>query len=113
MSETEHNKGILTPVEIIGDIENTAKKILEGMGEDPEEYYSTFLEQLEDVGYRKFFIADNMIYNVESTQIDPDNSIMLASKCGDGRIYFETKFYNGGCSFNEALHSAISRIKED
>lgn len=113
MSETEHNKGILTPVAILDDLETTAKKILADMGEGPKDYYSTFLEQLEDVGQERYFIAKNMIYTVENTPIDPCDDIMMASRGGDGRIYFETKYYNGGCGFNEALETAISNMEED
>lgn len=113
MSETEHNKGVLIPIEIIDDLENTAGKILKDMGEAPEEYYGTFLEQLEDIGYRNFFITDDVIYRVENEGVDTEEDIMLAKAGENGRIYYETKFYNGGCSFNEALEGAIKNIGKE
>jgi fibronectin type 3 domain-containing protein len=107
MSRTEHHIGKLIPVELTGTVEETCKKILQEMGIKHEDYYSSFREQLEDEGYKKYFITDNAIYKVESEAQDPDADIAKAKKNEDGSIDFEVKFYNGGCGFSEALEYAI------
>lgn len=107
MSETEHRVGKLTPVEINGTIEETAEAILKADGVEPKEYYDTFLDQLEDVGYRQYVITDGKIYKVDMAEIDPYNDIFNATHNEDGTIDFEVKYYNGGCSFNEAIEEAI------
>ena len=111
MSQTEHNKGVLRPVKLEGDVENKARLILQVMGQKEEDYYDTYREQLEDVGYRSYYITDTDIYTIENQEIDPDHGIAIATKNEDGTISFETKFYNGGCSFNEALDSALKKLE--
>lgn len=112
MSETEHNSGTLTPVPMVGDLEATAKSILSADGVEPKEYYDNFLEQLEDVGYRNYVIAGDKIYKVAYTENDPDTDIFKAKRNEDGTIDFETRYYNGGCGFGEAIEIALKSLPE-
>ncbi|MCK5617055.1 hypothetical protein KAR91_85120 [Candidatus Pacearchaeota archaeon] len=113
MSDTEHNKGKLVPVPKFGTLEDTAKKILYDNGETEQGCYDSYLEHLEDWGYRKYHITEDAIYKVENKEVDCDEDVFTASAEEGGVIRYETKFYNGGCSFSEALDSAISKIDKE
>lgn len=109
MSETVHYVGKLTKIPMEGDLQNTAKRVLQNEGWC-DESDADFLEQLEDRGYKKFLVHSGNIYKVEKTQLDPNDDIVKATKCPDGTIDFEVKYYNGGCSFNEAIDAALGKI---
>lgn len=106
MSETEHHRGTLTPVEITTNIETTAKILLEG--QELDSWHDTWRDKLEeDEGYH---VTDSMIYIVADTETPDYEDIFLAIKNDDGTISYETKYYNGGCGFNEAIDLAIENI---
>lgn len=111
MSETEHNIGKLIPVPLVGDIENTAKTILESLGVGPEEGHTTFVSQLQEEMYKKYIIHDGKIYKTEYIEVNDYDDLFNASINEDGSINFETKYYNGGCDFNEAIGYALKKIK--
>ena len=106
MSETEHNKGKLFPIHRGDDIEGSAKAICEANGYDREEG-DTFLKTLEDDGYRRFHIVGDVIYSVIYESCNGDVDIFNSSIDEGGVITFETRYYNGGCSFDEALGYAL------
>jgi hypothetical protein len=111
MSETEYNVGTLTLVKIEVDAETTAKEILFGMGVKPDlTYFKTYCEQLSDEGYRRYYISEDKIYKVSYKDIGESANIFEATERADGVIEFQTRFYNGGCSFNEALDCAIKKV---
>jgi len=111
MSNTEHIKGKLVPINPLLDIETVAKAIItEEFGEVLEDHYTSYTEQLEDIGYRYFHISNDIIYRIDSEEIGVDEDIFLAHKETNGIISFEVKFYNGGCSIDEALDIAIGNI---
>lgn len=110
MSEIESLVGKLIPVEINGDIENTCRLILEDAGQEKSEYYDTYKEKLEDWGYKKYHITETAIYSVEMVNKDPDEDIFHAVKNDDGSYDFTLKYYNGGCSFEEAIEEALDKI---
>jgi len=111
MSETEYNVGVLTLVENEGDNEKTASKILAEMGVAPRpDIYDSAEEQLSDDGYRKYVFYNNSYYKIEYLSVDPDEDIFEATKNADGTISFVTKYYNGGCSFNEAIEEALKKL---
>lgn len=110
MSETEHKTGKLKPCEMRGTIEETCKAILAENGFNDLSYYRSYQEQLEDEFYRKYYVSENCVYEVYSEDKNQDDDIFNASKNADGTINFEIKYYNGGCSFNEALGEAMKTI---
>lgn len=113
MSETKHHKGTLTPIKIIKDLEHTAFLILQDELRYTMnmQYYSTYCEALDDVGYDSFIVINDIIYRICNMDIDVADDIMNASINPDGSIDYEVKYYNGGCSFGEALEISINRIK--
>ena len=50
---------------------------------------------------------DGMVYLVKKDDIDPYSDMFLSNKNENGTIDFYVKFYNGCCSFNEAINNAI------
>jgi len=111
MSETEILIGELRPVEMQGDVEATAKKILKAKGKDKESWNNTYRAELEDWGYRKYFITEKEIFKVEIARDDPYEDIYYATSNSDNTVSFVLKYYNGSCSFNEAMEAAIVKIK--
>lgn len=110
MSETEHNRGTLKLVYQGDDIEGGAEIVCELAGYIKSQYHDSFVEALNDEGYRKHYISGDSIYEVSYSSVDSDGDVFIASKNKDGSIWFETKYYNGGCSFDEALDTAIERM---
>jgi len=111
MSETEHKTGTLTPVPIIGSVENTCQLILEQHDEEKCKFSDSFREQFEDWGYRHYIVTDNAIYKVTTEDKDPYDDIAIATENEDGSIDFEIRFYNGGCSFSEAVEVALNNLR--
>jgi hypothetical protein len=110
MSETEHNRGTLKLVYQGDDIEGGAEIVCDLSGYIKSQYHDSFVEALNDEGYRKYYISGDCIYEVSYSSVDDDGDIYLASKENDGTISFTTRYYNGGCSFNDALDTAIERL---
>jgi hypothetical protein len=111
MSETVHYKGTLKKLERKEGVslEEQCKEMLGG-GELPS-YFDNYQEWLEDNFYREIIIRDGYLYRVEKMDIDPDGDIFNASIGNNEEIEFEVRYYNGGCSFNEAIEHAIKNIK--
>lgn len=112
MSETVHYKGILIEMEKLKNetLENQCKRLLNNV--ELSDYCDTYQEMFEDEFYQQYFIFNNIIYKVDNKQdIDPDDSIFIANKNENGTIEFEVKYYNGGCSFNEALEEALENME--
>ena len=103
MSDYEHIRGTL---------KTTNKSIDEYLGNVVlESYHSDKKEYFEDVFYRKAFEINGIVYEVESKEINPYDDIYNASLNENGNIDFELKYYNGGCSFNEALEAALEKLE--
>jgi len=107
MSETVHYKGILRKVEKIEgeNLEDQCKRLL-GNKELPS-YYDNYKEYLLEECYRTMIIHDNEVYHVEREEVDPHSDMFNAALKENGEISFEVRYYNGGCSFNEAIEEAI------
>lgn len=113
MSENELKIGRLIPVKICDSIEGTCYLITikEGWKRD-REFHESYRDVVNDEGYGKYHIINDKIYLVEYEVNDPYRDIMEANKNPDGTIDFTLKYYNGGCSFGEALDVAISKMEE-
>ncbi|MDP4159789.1 MAG: hypothetical protein Q8911_08515 [Bacillota bacterium] len=111
MSETVHYRGTLTVVErsVNETLEEQCKRIL-GYPE-LESYHDSFQEQLLHENYHAYVIHDDVLYFVEKQDIDPDEDICRVEKNSNGTFDFEVKYYNGGCSFDEAIQEAFENNK--
>lgn len=69
-------------------------------------------EMLCDKLYEQYVIADGEVYKViEKNHRDMDEDIFEAHDNTDGTIDYEVMYYNGGCSFNEAIEYALEDMK--
>lgn len=88
MSEDVHYKGKLTP---------TGKTLKE---------FDPGAECITDNHYYNAVEIDGQIFTVEKVEIS-NSECFNSTENEDGTIDFEVKYYNGGCSFNEAIEEAL------
>jgi hypothetical protein len=111
MSETVHYRGTLTKLVVGKDkIEAKAKEILVAAGKsEMPKYYDNWTEYLTDHFYDDYVVVYNTLFSVEKTEVGEED-VFNASETKDG-YKFEVMYYNGGCSFDEALDIALGKIK--
>ena len=109
MSDVETHRGKLIPLSLEGDtLEEQAKDACRHFGFNRESYHESWLACLNDEGYKRACVIDNVIYKVEDTELDP-YGFAFANKNEDGTIDYFINYYNGGASFNEVLDDAIKK----
>ncbi len=112
MSETEQHTGKLVkviPQEGEG-TENLAKRLVNENGYRYDvDYWECYLDCLYEEGYREYVIHNSCIYEVKCEDIDPCGDITLGKLLPNGDIDFTVRYYNGGCSFDEAVCGAIDK----
>jgi len=111
MSETECHQGVLRDITDVNiSLEEHAKKILNDKGKTELNIYNdTWIDQFIEEQYREYdyIIINNKMYKfIKHQEFDPE-SINFSEKLGNGDIEFMVSFYNGGCSFDEALEELI------
>jgi len=110
MSGTETHKGKLVPLSLRGHtLEQRAFEVCSKFGFKREERHESFVALLEDEGYRQVYIIDDVIYEIQNTEVSP-NGFAEASVNSDGSIDYFVSYYNGGCDFNEALDAAVNKV---
>lgn len=109
MSETVHYKGVLKKIERYENetLEDQCKRLLNGV--ELPSYYDSYEEFFSDERSDKAVIQDGIIYKVEKEEINLD--IFIARKLNESEIEFELRYYDGGCSFNEAINEAFKNMK--
>ena len=111
MSEQETVRGKMIRLPVLGDIENTAKHLCQQEGWDKYEE-ENWLETLFDNGYRKYVVTENCVYLVTECKEFEYGDIFEAREVKDGEVDFILSYYNGGCSFDEAIEEAIKNMEE-
>lgn len=107
MCEDVYYKGKITPV-----FDKTAEQICKddyGIIELPY-YFDSWEQMLGDRAYEESSTIDGVVYKVEVACVEVYDDIFRASKNEDGSISVELKYYNGGCSFDEALECALDKM---
>jgi hypothetical protein len=99
MSEDVHYRGKLLPTNKTA-IEFIGRVAVPDNCEDAEEYFN-------DLYYKKAVLIRGKVFTVKKDEIDSDGDIFYSKKNDDGSIDFEVKYYNGGCSFDEAIETAL------
>lgn len=113
MSETVYFKGLLKMVEKMeGETLEAQCKRLLGDAELPS-YFESYQEYLLDEHDKEFVVKDDILYQVEKHKIDPDTDVFRANLNEDGNIEFDVRYYNGGCSFDDAIHEALKTIETE
>lgn len=109
MSETVHYKGTLIQVERLENetLEEQCKRLLNN-AELPS-WCDSYQEMLMDEFYEKYIVHNGILYHVDKVDIDPDSDLFKASIGENGVINFEVRYYNGGCSFEEAIEEALDK----
>lgn len=110
MSDTEAHKGTLYKYSrgnesLFDAISRYAEsKSIEFDGTDPAEI-------IGDHFYDELIIVNGQLYTITDSEYDTGNDIYQATMNADASISYVVQFYNGGCSFSEALQSAVSELK--
>jgi len=107
MSETVHYKGTLTVVERLeGEtLEEQCKRLMEGC--ELDSWNGSYKERLMDDEYEKYVIHNDILYSVEKKDIGEYDCFSIVER-KDGTLEFDVMYYNGGCSFDEAIEYAFN-----
>jgi len=114
MSDDVHYKGKLIPIPIPKDTTRISlmRELLRyqyenaGLIDDIAEDEDEFIIQFKDAFYRRYIILNDILYEVESHRIGT-NDVFSSHEYSDGSIEFEVQYYNGGMSFDEAIHVSM------
>ena len=120
MSEMELKKGMLR---LFPRIESETEKdyVLRFLKEkklEVPDFYDPLSEDFDvddlfsDLLYRKSVRYKGLIYDIVSVENIEDGDIFEASRVNDTDINFVIQFYNGGCSFSEAIKEALDKLEE-
>lgn len=109
MSETVHYKGKLKEVEKLENekLDDLCKRYLNN--KPLPSCFESYIELIEDELYKNIVIHNEKLYEVvEMNEIHYDEDIFIMND----DLSFEVRYYNGGCSFHEAIEEAFDLIKE-
>ena len=113
MSEMETHKGKLVPMVLNGvTLEERCEDACKRFGFEKESWHDTWEECLDDEGYRKVYVSNDIIYEIQDKEVD-SYGFVEGSKNDDGSIDYFLSYYNGGASLNEVLDSAVDKANED
>lgn len=110
MSDTVHFRGTLKEIVKLDNetLESQCERVLKELRYKPlEEYYDSHEEKLLDVCYQEYVTYRNALYSVEKSSVEQDQDIFIMNEDMDGVINFEVRYYNGGCSFYDAIDYAF------
>lgn len=109
MSEMETKKGKLKIFERINneiDLEYVIRFIKHKEKELPD-YDLDAYDLFSELFYREAIFHNGIIYEVYDIVNLQESDIFESKQLGNGDIEFLVQFYNGGCSFTEALELAL------
>ena len=114
MSETRHYRGTAVRVAVgAKEIEAYAKNLLQEHGKtEVPSYCDSWTEFLEDYFYNRFARINNCLFDTSDKVEVGEEDISIASRSKDG-YKFEVQYYDGGCSFDEALEEAINKAEKE
>lgn len=111
MSETETHVGkakLLFPRENQS-LESLARELCE-LNDYKSSYCDTYEQVLHEEGYRKYVVLKDSILEILEDRTS-DDDLCFAKQNPDGTLDYFLQYYNGGCSFGEALESALKKMK--
>jgi hypothetical protein len=71
---------------------------------DKEEYFN---DQFQSIAIE----IGNEVYKIKRDTYEDSSDIFESVRNNDGTMFFQVKYYNGGCCFGEALEKAIKNGK--
>jgi hypothetical protein len=112
MSETVNYVGKLKLLENSSNetLEQQAKKILNNC--ELKSYNDTYLEQLLDNNHESIILYNDNLYEVLEMKDCSETDIFEIDKNEDGTYNYHVSYYNGDCSFAEAIEEAFDRLEE-
>ena len=118
MSEVVHYKGKLKHLKKLENetLEEQCKRIVEQLiAEELDidvDFYDSYIETLlYEVDCIDYVVFNNELYQVISQKyIDSNEDIFMAIQCLNDTVDYEVQYYNGGCSFTEALGYALENL---
>ena len=109
MSEMETHRGKLVPMDLPGDtLEDRAREACLKLCLEKEDYHDTWLDCLEDEGYKKVHINGDVIYEIQDEELD-SYGFVEGTANDDGTIDYMISWYNGGASMDEVLAAALTK----
>lgn len=115
MSEVVNFKGRIKkinriPSETLEDQSERIVKDRRGKNFDLPQFYDSYSEYLEIELSGIYYLDNKFIYEVEREAQFLDDDFFIAKDNKDDTIDFDVRYYNGGCSFNEAIKTAIDNM---
>lgn len=114
MSEVVHYTGKIKLVEKLPNetLEDQCKRILAQYDyTEMNSYCNSWKEMLYEEMYDRYVVANDDLYEVvEKKGIEYFTDIFNVFNNKDGSYNYDVMFYNGGCSFSEAVGIALDRI---
>lgn len=108
MSEQKRYTGTLREVADRGmKLEDLCESLCDLNGYGNRDRYESWEECLSDNGSEKFVVANDSVYTIDLLEESDDEDIFHSTKNADGLITFVVSYYNGGCSFSEAISEAL------
>ena len=110
MSQNEFHTGRLVPVDLEGKtIEEFAEKTCREAGIlEISSYHDSWLEELKYEGdYEKYFIVEDVIYEMVDHAETDDDYFVHMRRNEDGSISFSAQFYNGGTCLSEVIEDSV------
>lgn len=114
MSEMEAHKGKLVPMNLKGDtLEERAEDACRILGYKKSKYHDSWVECLDDEGYRTAHIRDNVIYEIKDTELEI-GGFVEGTRNEDGSYDYYLNYYNDWiASFSEVLDEVIVKANKD
>ena len=103
MSETEIHYGEVTEIPV----PHKCETLLQQIEYIEQKYDCVFEDKDMDYPYSEEFIkAGDRWYKIADNQLDSNSCTITET---EGKLKYGLSFYNGGCSFQEALEDALER----
>jgi len=110
MSQIEHKKGKLTPIQTSPlSIEEWCK---EKVWWNLERYYENYTEKFLDKNDRKYVVLNWILYSVNNNDIDDEWDIAIITKNIDWTLDYHLRYYNWWTYFEEMLEYALEKMNE-
>ena len=112
MSETRHFTGKLVYLEKNSPTETLEEQCKRISNKPLYNWADSYAEQLLDDGdYEKYIIIGDRLYETKDVdEKDADDNIFEARKINGKDFEFEVRYYDGGCSFPEAIEEALKGV---
>lgn len=116
MSKTVRYKGTLTLIPKLDNetLEDQCKKIHDKSEGSVklESYYYGYADWLQSNLDDYYIIYKDDLYKVQKEEMDAEFDIFNLNKLDNDKYGFDVMYYNGGCSFNEAIEESFKNYKK-